>query len=303
MAKKLAKVVFFGSGPVAAESLRQLAPHLEIEAVVTKPKPAHHRGDFPVLELAKKLGLPLLTPANKHELTDVITTTKFDSRAGLLIDYGFIVEQAVIDAFPLGIVNSHFSLLPEWRGADPISFALLSGQPQTGVSLMLLNAQMDEGPLLAQEHISIPPYATATELTEKLIQTSTKLLLNALPRYLEGRLSAYPQDLTGPVTYSRKLSKEDGQLDFSKPVNALDREIRAFIEWPKSYTEIAGIPVVVTEAHMTAENGQPGKVVSEGKTLKIHAGAGTLVIDFLKPAGKPEMSAAAFLAGYKQKIQ
>lgn len=302
MKKPFGPIVFFGSGPVAAESLRQLAPHFAFEAVITKPKPEQHRGDFPVLEAAGSLGLPIFTPNSKKELTALFAKLKLKSKLGLVIDYGFIIEQPVIDYFALGIVNSHFSLLPEWRGADPITFALLSGQSQTGVSLMLINAKLDEGQLLAQEHISIRPNTTGPELTDKLVATSTKLLINTLPRYLGGKLSAYPQDISVAPTYSRKLTKEDGHLDFNKAVNALEREIRAFQDWPKSYFEIKGVPIVVTEAHMSAENGAPGHVVVDGKTLKIFCGAGALIIDKLKPAGKPVMTTEAFLAGYKHKL-
>jgi methionyl-tRNA formyltransferase len=302
MAKPSSPVVFFGSGPVAAESLRQLAPHVEFEAIITKPKPDHHRGDAPVLEVAGHLGLPVFTPNSKRELTELFRKQKFSARAGLVIDYGFIIEKPVIDAFPLGIVNSHFSLLPRWRGADPISYAILHGDAQTGVSIMLINEKMDEGPLLVQEHISVPPDTTGPELTEKLIAVSTKLLRNTLPRYLDHRLSPYPQDLTEWVSYSRKLTKEDGRLNFHKPVNALEREIRAYAEWPKSYTEIAGVPVVITRAHYTAENGEPGTITVEGKYLRIYGGAGSLYIEKLKPAGKPEMTAEAFLAGYRKKL-
>src|SRR5690606_13053936 len=121
-------VVFFGSGPVAAKSLENMLPDFEIVAVVTKPKPAHHRGNFPVINVAENNNLPLYRVTNKQELTELIRTKPFKSEVAILIDFGIIVSQEVIDYFPKGIINSHFSLLPEWRGADPITFAILSGQ-------------------------------------------------------------------------------------------------------------------------------------------------------------------------------
>jgi methionyl-tRNA formyltransferase len=302
MPKTSSPITFFGSGPVAAESLRQLAPYFTFEAVITKPKPEHHHDAFPVLEVAGSLGIPMFTPNSTQELTELFRKLSLDSEIGLVIDFGFIIEKPVIDYFPLGIVNSHFSLLPRLRGADPISFAILTDQHQTGVSLMLINEKLDEGQLLSQEHISIPPGSTTPSLTQKLIETSTTLLKRTLPRYMERRLSAYPQDLTEGVTYTRKLTKEDGRLDFTKTANALEREIRAFADWPKSYTDISGLPVVITESHLSAENGEPGKVTVDNKKLKIYCGAGALVIDRLKPAGKAEMTAAAFLAGYKTRL-
>src|SRR5687768_10593623 len=132
MNKKSEPIVFFGSGPVAAESLRLLAQDFTIEAVITKPRAAHHKGDVPVLTLAESLGLPTETAYDKKSLDKLFETKAFKSRLGVLVDFGIIVSQAVIDYFPFGIVNSHFSLLPEWRGADPITFSILSGQKETG---------------------------------------------------------------------------------------------------------------------------------------------------------------------------
>ena len=146
---KSQKLVFFGSGPVAASALRLLVKGFDIEAIITKPRPAHHRGEVPILAAAQELSLPIFTAANKQELDELFSTNPVSSRLAVLIDFGIIVSQKIIDYFPLGIINSHFSLLPQWRGADPITFAILSGQARTGVSLMLLVEAMDEGPLLA----------------------------------------------------------------------------------------------------------------------------------------------------------
>src|SRR5581483_1255847 len=116
MKKMSETIVFFGSGPVAAKSLELLAQSFDIEAVVTKPRPPHHRGDVPVLDTVDRLNLPLVEVSNKKELTDRIAHAHFTSHVAVLIDFGIIIPQEVIDAFPFGIVNSHFSLLPEWRG-------------------------------------------------------------------------------------------------------------------------------------------------------------------------------------------
>src|SRR6266567_5455079 len=149
--KKSPTIVFFGSGPVAAATLEGLlAAGLQFEAIITKPRAPGHHGDVPVLELAQKQGLPFFTPQRKDELTELFRNHSFASPIGLVVDYGIIIAKEVIDAFPKGIVNSHFSLLPEWRGADPITFSVLSGQRKTGVSLMLINEKLDEGMLLAQ---------------------------------------------------------------------------------------------------------------------------------------------------------
>lgn len=301
--KKISEtIVFFGSGPVAAQSLELLAKNFEVEAVITKPKPVHHKASFPVLDMAEKLKLPVLLASNKSELDSLAATKRLTSRLGILVDFGIIVSQQVIDYFPLGIINSHFSILPEWRGADPIVFAILSGQKQTGVSTMLLVEALDEGPLLGYGEYDIPKNATAPELTDNLINLSDALLRHDVPRYLETNSRA-PQSITGrEVSYSRKLTKQDGIIDWSKPAEQLEREIRGFIDWPKSRTSLAGKEVIITQAHVKTGKGKPGDIWKDGKRFGIYTGKDSLEIDRLKPAGKPQMTAQAFIAGYGSKL-
>lgn len=316
-------IVFFGSGPVAARSLELLVQNFSVEAVVTKPKPAHHHGNFPVLDVAEALKLPVKTVANKTELDELIATKPFTSTVGVLIDFGIIVSQKAIDYFPKGIVNSHFSLLPEWRGADPITFSILSGQKQTGVSLMLLVQKMDEGPLLAQGIYDIVEGETTPSLTHNLINLSDALLRDTLAAYVndtphpESGAAINPasqeevctmMDKPYEPTYSRKLTKADGKIDWNKPAEQLEREIRAYAEWPKSYTVLAGKDVIITKAHVVPVNHpseKPGDVtlVKEVGELLVECSNGTLSIDILKPAGKKEMTVKEFLAGYGDKIR
>ncbi len=294
-------IVFFGSGPVAAESLRRLHKNFAIEAVVTKPRPDHHRGSVPVLELAEELALPVVSAPDRQTLSAVMAQQHFSSRLAVLIDFGIIVGQDVIDCFELGIVNSHFSILPEWRGADPISFAILSGQPQTGVSLMMLVEKMDEGPLVSYGEYDLFSDITTPQLTDELVALSDALLVHDLPGVLAGTTTLVPQSVTKRnVSYSRKLTKEDGQLDFAKPAVQLEREIRAFIEWPKSRTSLAGKDVIATKAHVIEADGPEGALYQENGLLGVYCGQGALIIDELKPAGKTVMSGSAFLHGYMQ---
>lgn len=304
MKKTSETIVFFGSGPVAARSLELLSQKFAIEAVVTKPKPVHHKGSFPVLDLAATKNLPTYTVSSKQELGDLVESKPFQSRLGVLIDFGIIVSQKVIDYFPLGIVNSHFSVLPEWRGADPITFAVLSGQEKTGVSLMLLVEKMDEGPLLAFGEYELPKDITTPVLTEHLINFSDGLLEKTLPGYLSGDISKpAPQTITErAISYSRKLTKEDGKIDWGKSALQIDREVRAFLGWPGSFTELAGKPVIITKAHVTTEAGKSGTVLLKDKGMIVHCGVQSLAIDTLKPAGKKEMSGYAFVAGHRDKL-
>jgi len=294
------KILFFGSGPVAAESLQLLAQDFEIEAVITKPRPAHHKGDVPVVELAEELGFKTVTASNKKELDDLFSGKPFESDLAILIDFGIIVSQKVIDYFPLGIINSHFSLLPQWRGADPITFSILSGQKNTGVSLMLLAEAMDEGPLLAYGEYELSTTVTTPELTQGLIELSHELLKNVVPQYVAGAVEPAPQTITGHATsYSRKLTKDDGVLDFNKSAAELEREVRAYLGWPRSRTTIGDAQVVITQAHVIEGSGKLGQLWTEAKQLGFYTKDGILVIDKLVPAGKKEMSSEGFLAGYK----
>jgi methionyl-tRNA formyltransferase len=305
-------VVFFGSGPVAAESLELLLENFTVEAVVTKPRAEHHRGSVPVLELAEHKKIPVYTVTNKKTLDELIHGQTFSSRLAILIDFGIIVSQEVIDAFELGIVNSHFSLLPEWRGADPITFSILSGQSQTGISLMLLTAGMDEGPLLAQATYDLSPTETTPTLTKALIELSNASLQEILPLYTAGKIQPAPQ-LTNSLapskepTYSRKLTKADGELDFTKPATTLEREIRAFLEWPKSRARLGDSDVIITAARAaivpTTQPPGTAEILKEPETLIVYCGEGYLCFDRLKPAGKKEMSAAEFIRGYGLRLR
>lgn len=302
-------IVYFGSGPLAAVSLAYLHEHFAIECVITKPRALHHKGSVPVIDYCVKHNLRHITPATKAELAAHISQERFVSRMGVVIDYGIIISRDVIETFPLGIVNSHFSLLPEWRGADPITFAILSGQSETGVSLMLINERMDEGPLLAQAAVSIAPTTDAISLTRELTDVSNALLSEILPLYSNGNIQPVPQaNGIGPKmpSYSRKLTKSDGLLDWYKPANQLEREIRAFGEWPKSRTKLGDIEVIIIEAHTTpgTVTQSPGhlEVLADQGLLMINTTDGYLCIDRLKPAGKKAMSAAEFIRGYGSRL-
>ena len=295
----LETVVFFGSGPVAAKSLGFATEHFQIEAVVTKATPAHHKEPAPVEIVANKLGLPLLFANNKSELDLLILKERFKSSFGIIVDYGVIVSQATIDAFDKGIINSHFSLLPRWRGADPISFAILAGDKKTGVSLMLIEPTLDTGKIVVQRNLVIEPHDTTPVLTDKLIALSNEMLARHIPLYLSGDLKPRSQPHPERATYSRKLTKADGTIDWQKPASQIEREIRAFQGWPKSRTVLLNKELIITTAHVSDEQGAPGKVVVQDKRLLVYCGDGALIIDRLKPAGKAEMAVEAFLLGLR----
>ncbi len=290
---KSSKIIFFGSGPVATATLVGLLPYFDIEAIITKPKPENHRGSVPVLEFAQTHEIPFYTPRTKDELTELFGKTHFTSQAGLVVDYGIIISSIVIQSFAKGIVNSHFSLLPEWRGADPITFSILGGRPETvGVSLMLINDKLDEGQLLAQKPFALSATITTPELTDKLVQLSNTMLTEILPKYLKGQISPYDQPAATP-TYSRKLTKQDSLLDTTKPAYLLEREIRAFAGWPKSHVTLFGNDVVVKKARIAHSLTDGDLVVACGNNTFLE------ILQLTGPSGRT-MSGADYMRGYQK---
>jgi methionyl-tRNA formyltransferase len=288
-------IVFLGSGPVAAESLRLLQEDFRIEAVITKPTTEKE-----MASVAKDA--PLFTVSTRLELDVLIEQQMYSSKVGVIIDFGIIVSQKTIDSFERGIINSHFSLLPELRGADPISFAILDGRQKTGVSLMLLVEAMDEGPLLGFGELVLNGSETTPSLTDDLVRLSNSLLTELLDKYIDGSITI--SDQTGEPSYTRKLTKSDGSIDWSKAAVILEREIRGYAGWPKSRTTIESIDCVVTGASVLNEKatGEPGSLFIHNKKLAIVCGENALVIETIKPAGKKEMDSIGFLNGYRNRL-
>ncbi len=295
-------IVFFGSGPVGAACLKKLTSNFKIEAVVTKPKAPHHKGDVPVITTAKELDLPIFTASNKLELDSLVKIAKFKSKLAILIDFGIIVSSDVIDSFKLGIINSHFSLLPRWRGADPITYAILKGDDKTGVSLMLIDEGLDTGKLLTQRSIKINNEISTPELTDKLILLSDQLLEESVPKYIAGLIKPRLQPHPDRATYSSKIQKIDGKIDWALSAQEIQQQVRAYLGWPGSYTNILNKDVTITSATTEGNStrGSIGKLNIEKSKglLEVQCGSGILKVLKIKPSGKREMSTKDFLAGY-----
>jgi methionyl-tRNA formyltransferase len=218
------------------------------------------------------------------------------------IDFGLIINQAVINQFEFGIINSHFSLLPEWRGADPITYALLSGQEQTGVSLMLIDAGLDTGNIIAQSNIKIEPSDNNSTLTHKLLSCSNDLLDNYLESFLLGDIETIKQSIL-PTTFSRKLIKNDGLINWDKPATVIERDIRAFNIWPKSHCKVGQVNVIITQSRVVDFELQIGKFIFlNDNQLMVGCKCGSLEILELMPLGKRPMLAKAFINGYKDSL-
>lgn len=298
----MARVVFFGNEQLAtgvsttAPTLQALieAGH-EVVAVVTNEASAQSRDkvENKVAEVAKQHQIALVTLDKLGELSVDI---------GVLVAYGKIVPQAVIDLFRHGIINIHPSLLPQHRGSTPIESAILGGDAKTGVSLMQLTNKMDGGPVYGQSEFQLTGQETKQELADQLLEIGKTMLLELLPGILDGSLVALPQD-ESRASYDSRITKNDGQMDYSKTAEQLAREIRAYAEWPKSRTSLKGIEAIITKAHAVPGDGEPGAIeVVDKKALFVYGSQGHLCIERLKPAGKSDMPVEAFLAGYSSSL-
>jgi methionyl-tRNA formyltransferase len=311
MKKKSEPIVFFGNERIAT-GVRTEAPLLRalceagynIVAVVSHYEAGKSRNvrSLEVAQVAEEFGIPVLLPGRPKDILDELQG--FGAVAGVLVAYGKIIPQSVIDIFPRGIINIHPSLLPKHRGPIPLESVILQDESVTGVSIMALAKEMDAGPVYAQSECKLTGTETKQELADNLMEVGRAMLLEVLPGILEGAIVALPQN-DSVATYDNLITKEAGVLDFTKPADVLEREIRAFAEWPKSRTTLGQMEVVVTAAHVLPDAAsEPGKLIidSAAKTLAIGCSEGTLAIDKLKPAGKGEMNIAGFLTGYISRL-
>lgn len=308
MKKMSEPIVFFGNERLStgfvteAPTLRRLiSAGYHVAAIVTNYEAGKSRAvrGLEVAAVAEEYGIPLIINEKPRDIIEQLRS--YNARVGVLVAYGQIVPQQVIDIFPAGIVNIHPSLLPLHRGPTPIESAILDGDEVTGVSLMQLAKAMDAGPVYAQERLVLNGYPTKQELSTTLLNKGCDLLIAHLPAILDGTLSPSPQD-GNTATYDQLITKGAGALDWHKTAVRLEREVRAYAEWPKSHAKLGPIDITVTRSHVVKHSGIPGTVHIVDKQLVVCTSKDALAIDALKPAGKKEMTGEAFLAGYKQSL-
>lgn len=216
---------------------------------------------------------------------------------GVLVAYGMILPKSLIDIFPHGIINIHPSLLPEGRGSTPIETAILKGNKKTGVSIMKIVEGMDEGPVAAQKTIELTGKETKQELADTLADIGSTLLIKSLSDIFAGKVVYAPQD-NSKATYTRKIMKSDGIIDWNKQAVQIDREIRAYAGWPKSRAIINNIDCIIIKAEAVKDRGVPGETIINRGSLSVGCGTGSLDIKIIQPAGKKPMSANEFIIGY-----
>jgi methionyl-tRNA formyltransferase len=302
------RIVFMGTAELARASLAALlaASGLAVQAVVTQPDRPKGRDlkpqPSPVKQLALASRLPVFQPERARH------PEFFDRLAALAPDvivvaaYGQILPQQILDLPKFGGVNVHASLLPKYRGAAPIQWAILDGAEETGVSIMKMTAALDAGDVLSRRPTKIGPDETAAQLHDRLAALGAELLLETLPAYVAGAITPQPQD-PAAATYARKITKEDGRLDWSQPALLLRNRIRAFTPWPGGFVELTDTPrprlLKIWSASLQSRQGSPGTVLTADRSgLTIACGQGALRLEELQLEGGRRMRAEEFLAGH-----
>jgi methionyl-tRNA formyltransferase len=306
---KMTKIVFMGTPLFAVPSLEAVAalPDVEIIQVITQPDRPAGRGQTlqpsPVKAKALELGLPVWTPENLKKPEDVEKLRQLAPDLMVVVAYGEILRQRVLDIPPLGTLNVHGSLLPRHRGASPIVGALLAGESETGVTIMVLDAGMDTGDMLTRRAIPILPHHTTGTLTPLMAQLGADLLAETIPQWVAGTLTPEPQNHS-EATATRLIQKEDGDINWNEPAVTIERKIRAYAPWPGTYTswngelfKILGGVAVQFEGEM--QQPPAGTVERHGDVIAVSTGEGWLVLQQVQTAGKKPMDILIFVNGHK----
>jgi len=295
-----------GTPEFAVPSLLACLDVGEVVAVVTQADKPKGRGQqlafSPVKEAALARGLTVLQPAKLKNTGFGEELKKLGAEVGVVTAYGKILPKDVLDAPVHGCVNVHGSLLPRFRGAAPIQWAVAHGDAKTGVCLMKMDEGLDTGPVISCRELPIKPTDTSASLHDKLSGLGGELIRNDLPRFLSGELKPVPQPAEG-VVYAPMIEKEDGQLDFNRPAVDLERRMRAFHPWPGAFTFLEGKLLKVHRAQVKDGKGAPGEVLAAGpQGLEVACGEGSLLLLEVQPEGKRSMAAGDFLSGRKLSV-
>ncbi|HSL44968.1 MAG TPA: methionyl-tRNA formyltransferase [Anaerolineales bacterium] len=299
----MTNVVFMGSPDFALPTLRALAQNYKVVGVVTQPDRASGRGRElrppPVKLLAQELDIPIIQPEKLRQPEAMEQLQAWKPDLIVVAAFGQILKKDVLYLPRFGCINVHASLLPRWRGAAPINAAILHGDQETGVTIMKMDVGLDTGPILSQRSIPLTREDTAGSVFEKLSQLGADLLIETLPGYFSGEILPTPQPEEG-MTYAPMLKKEEGQLDFTRPAEELERRVRAFNPWPGAFMDFDGTLLKVHRAHVEAGNAEAGERLVYRDQPAVGTGDGLLILDAVQPAGKKPMNGKSFLAGGRQ---
>ncbi len=297
------RIVFAGTPEFAACQLAALCDHqLPVAAVYTQPDRPAGRGrklsSGPVKAFAVQRGLPVLQPVSLKDAAAQESLRALRPDVLVVVAYGLILPQAVLDIPRLGCVNLHASLLPRWRGAAPIQRALQSGDERSGVCLMKMDAGLDTGPVLAQAELPLRRGMTAQDLHDQLAALGAAHLPGWIEQLDRGELSPVPQAASG-ATYAQKLSRAEAQIDWHQPALSIERAVCAFNPWPGAHTQLAGEAVKIWAAQAQQGPGaEPGRILrADGQGIEVACGQGNLLITTLQWPGGRRLDAAVAAHG------
>ncbi|MFH3480103.1 methionyl-tRNA formyltransferase [Xanthobacter variabilis] len=296
------RIVFMGTPDFAVPTLTEIVGRgHDVVAVYTRaPAPAGRRGldltPSPVHRVADQFGLPVLTPKSLRSDEAAETFCSHQADVAVVVAYGMILPPAILEAPRLGCLNLHGSLLPRWRGAAPIQRAIMSGDKETGVAVMQMEAGLDTGPVGLVERLPIGPDTTAGELHDRMMLVGADLMARALSALERGGLAFTPQPEAG-VTYASKIEKGETRIDWSRPAQEVHDHIRGLSPFPGAWFPL-GTPetrVKVLRSTLAEGNGLPGEALDD--RLAIACGSGAVRLQELQKAGKQPMAADTFLRG------
>jgi methionyl-tRNA formyltransferase len=302
------RIVFMGTADLAGASLHALLASQEFAVVGTVTRPDRPRGREwrarpPIIKtISEKAGFPLLQPESAGDPAFVAALRALRPEVIVVAAYGQILPPSVLELPAFGCVNVHASLLPKYRGAAPIQWAILNGETETGVSIMKMTAGLDRGDVLSRRATPLGPDETAAALRDRLAAMGAELLVVTLPPYVAGAVRPQAQDETA-ATYARKITKEDGLMDWTQPALALRNRIRAFTPWPGAFGYWAARGerrlLKFWRAQVELRQGPAGEVLQADRTrLVVGCGTDALRVEQLQLEGGRKMTAAEFLAGH-----
>ncbi len=304
------RVIFFGTPAFAVPTLRRLVhdSQFQVELVVSQPDRATGRGrkleSPPVAQAARELSIPCYQPESLRSEAARAPLAEVAADVFVVAAFGLIFGPKTLALPRLGCVNVHASLLPRFRGAAPISAAIHEGDQVTGVTLMLMEAGLDTGPMLGAQSEEIRPDDTTESLTRRLADVGAELAVTLLPGYGRGTLEPVPQPAAG-ATLTRPLTKGDGWLDWTRPAAQLERATRAFWPWPRSWTTYGDSTLQVHESSVTPIQNPPapGTIVSSERELIVACGEDALRLSRVQIAGGKPLTDRQFLAGQRSLVK
>lgn len=293
------RLIFMGTPDFAVPTLLELAGRgYDIAAVYTRAAKPAGRGmelqPTPVEREARRLQLPVLTPATLKTAEAQAAFRAHGADAAIVVAYGLILSKPILEAVPLGCFNLHASLLPRWRGAAPINRAIMAGDAETGATVMKMDEGLDTGDIAMAERLPIGADMTAGELHDALRRLGAGLIPRALAELQRGGLVPTPQPEAG-VTYAAKITKEETRIDWAKPWREVHNHIRGLSPFPGAWFEIEGTRVKVLRSTRAEGSGEPGQALDD--KLTIACGEGAVRLLALQRAGRQAMQADEFLRG------